>query len=79
MSTPPTARLLISCPDGPGIVAAVSAFLFEQGANIVTSDQHSTDPSSGRFFMRMAFTLDATPAGLGDARARVRCGRRRAA
>jgi formyltetrahydrofolate deformylase len=54
-----TARLLISCPDGPGIVAAVSAFLFDHGANIVTSDQHSTDPSSGRFFMRMAFTLDA--------------------
>jgi len=53
-----TARLLISCPDGPGIVAAVSAFLFGQGANIVTSDQHSTDPSGGRFFMRMEFTLD---------------------
>ena len=53
-----TARLLISCPDGPGIVAAVSAFLFAQGANIVTSDQHSTDPSGGRFFMRMEFTLD---------------------
>ncbi len=60
MPAPATARLLISCPDGPGIVAAVSAFLFEQGANIVTSDQHSTDPSGGRFFMRMAFTLDAS-------------------
>ena len=58
MTHPATARLLISCPDGPGIVAAVSAFLFGQGANIVTSDQHSTDPSGGRFFMRMEFTLD---------------------
>ncbi len=57
-ATPPIARLLISCPDGPGIVAAVSAFLFERGANIVTSDQHSTDPSGGRFFMRMTFTLE---------------------
>jgi formyltetrahydrofolate deformylase len=28
-----TGRLLISCPDRPGIVAAVSRFLFEQGAN----------------------------------------------
>jgi formyltetrahydrofolate deformylase len=55
---PPIARLLISCPDGPGIVAAVSAFLFERGANIVTSDQHSSDPTGGRFFMRMAFALE---------------------
>ena len=36
-------RLLISCPDRPGIVAAVSRFLFEAGANIVRSDQYSTD------------------------------------
>ena len=58
VTAPPTARLLISCPDGPGIVAAVSSFLFDQGANILDSDQHSTDPSGGRFFMRMEFTLD---------------------
>jgi formyltetrahydrofolate deformylase len=50
------ARLLISCPDRPGIVAAVSSFLFEHGANIVSSDQHSTDPEGGRFFMRMEFS-----------------------
>jgi formyltetrahydrofolate deformylase len=54
-----TARLLISCPDGPGIVAAVSRFLFEQGANIVSSDQHSSDPEGGSFFMRCAFYLPA--------------------
>jgi formyltetrahydrofolate deformylase len=51
-----TARLLISCPDRPGIVASVSSFLFRHGANIVTSDQHSTDPEGGRFFMRMEFS-----------------------
>lgn len=51
------ARMLISCPDRPGIVAAVSRFLFEQGANIVHSDQHSTDPEGGTFFMRIEFTL----------------------
>jgi formyltetrahydrofolate deformylase len=50
------ARLLISCPDRPGIVAAVSSFLFRCGANIVSSDQHSTDPEGGRFFMRMEFS-----------------------
>jgi formyltetrahydrofolate deformylase len=54
-----TARLLISCPDGPGIVAAVSRFLFEQGANIVSSDQYSTHPEHGTFFMRSAFFLPA--------------------
>jgi formyltetrahydrofolate deformylase len=54
-----TARLLVSCPDGPGIVAAISRFLYEQGANIVSSDQYSTHPEHGRFFMRCAFYLPA--------------------
>jgi formyltetrahydrofolate deformylase len=65
-----TARLLISCPDRPGIVAAVSSFLFRHGANIVSSDQHSTDPEGGRFFMRMEFStagLDLGGDGLADA------------
>jgi formyltetrahydrofolate deformylase len=58
-----TARLLIGCPDRAGIVAAVSGFLFERGANIVSSHQFSTDPSGGRFFLRIEFFLDgvATP------------------
>jgi formyltetrahydrofolate deformylase len=51
-----TSRLLISCPDRAGIVAAVSGFLFRHGANIISSDQYSTDPSGGRFFMRMEFS-----------------------
>ncbi len=50
-------RMLVSCPDRPGIVAAVSAFLFAQGANIVEADQHSTDPRGGSFFMRVEFDL----------------------
>jgi formyltetrahydrofolate deformylase len=53
-----TARLLIGCPDRPGIVAAVSRFLFEQGANIVSSHQYSSDPSGGRFFLRTEFFLE---------------------
>ncbi len=60
----PTARLLISCPDGPGIVAAVSEFLFRHGANILSSDQYSTDPEGGAFFMRMVFSLGRLEAGL---------------
>ena len=53
-----TAVLTISCPDRKGIVAAVSQFLHSHGANILHSDQHSTDPSGGTFFMRMEFHLD---------------------
>jgi formyltetrahydrofolate deformylase len=50
-------RLVVACPDRAGIVAAVSRFLFERGANIVHSDQHTTDPVGGRFFLRVEFDL----------------------
>jgi formyltetrahydrofolate deformylase len=50
-------RLLVSCPDRPGIIAAVSRFLFEAGANILASAQHSSDPEVGQFFLRMEFAL----------------------
>lgn len=55
-----TGRLLICCPDGPGIVAGVSQFLFSHGANILDASQHSTDPREGLFFMRMVFHLENT-------------------
>src|SRR5438128_4586556 len=51
--------LLISCPDRPGIVAAVSNFIFEHQGNICQSDQHSTDLHHGTFFMRVSFTEDS--------------------
>ena len=57
-------RLLITCPDRHGIVAAVAGFLAASGANIISSDQHSTDPEGGEFFMRMEFNLET-----GDLRA----------
>lgn len=63
---PNTARLLISCPDRRGIVAAVSRFLFEHGANILDADQHTTDPEGGVFFMRMEFQLDGLDLGRGE-------------
>jgi formyltetrahydrofolate deformylase len=50
-------RLLVSCPDRPGIVSAVSRFLHVAGANITSSAQHSSDPEGGTFFLRMEFTL----------------------
>lgn len=51
-------RLLITCPDRPGIVAAVSRFLYESGANILESQQYSTDPFGGTFFVRIEFHRD---------------------
>ncbi|WP_051287241.1 formyltetrahydrofolate deformylase [Paenibacillus taiwanensis] len=52
------ARMLISCPDRAGIVATVSQFLYEHGANIVQSDQYTMDPDGGMFFMRIEFDMD---------------------
>jgi formyltetrahydrofolate deformylase len=63
---PYTARLLIDCPDQPGIVAAVSGFLFELGANIVSSNQYSSDPIGGRFYLRTEFFLDGLAADRED-------------
>jgi formyltetrahydrofolate deformylase len=50
-------RLVIQGEDQPGIVSAVSGLLSEIGANIVSLDQYSSDPSGGRFFQRTVFQL----------------------
>src|SRR5690625_2166606 len=49
------ARLLVKCPDRPGIVAALSKFLFDHDANIIESSQYTTDPEDGTFFIRIEF------------------------
>jgi formyltetrahydrofolate deformylase len=49
-----SAILTLSCPDRPGIVARVSAFLFERGCNILDAQQFD-DEATGRFFMRVVF------------------------
>ncbi len=53
----PRTRLLIACPDRPGLIASVSGFLAEAGLNITDADQHSG--AEGRLFMRMVF--DSAP------------------
>jgi formyltetrahydrofolate deformylase len=60
-------RLLVRCPDRPGIVAAISGLMAEVGANITDSQQHSSDPSGGTFTLRLEFFL----AGLGGRRAEL--------
>ncbi len=47
-----TIHLLIACPDGPGIIAAVAAFISQHDGNILDADQHA-DPEHGDFFMRV--------------------------
>ena len=58
MFTENTARLLITCEDRPGIVQAVSSFLYHQGANITALDQYATEAQGGQYFMRVEFELE---------------------
>lgn len=49
-----SAVLLLACPDRPGIVSAVSAHLFQQGANILRAEQ-SESAADSRFYQRIHF------------------------
>jgi formyltetrahydrofolate deformylase len=51
-----TAILLISCPDRPGLVHAVSEFVLQVGGNIVHAEQH-VDREAGVFFQRVEFEI----------------------
>lgn len=53
------AILTLSCPDRPGIVAAVSGFLADCGCNILESSQFD-DLQTCRFFLRIQFDLGAS-------------------
>ena len=48
--------LTLSCPNRPGIVAAVSKALFARGGDIFSAQQYD-DVEHGLFFMRVLFTL----------------------
>ena len=51
--------LTFSCPDKKGIVAAVSKILFENDANIIESNQYSTNSADNpHFFMRIVFETE---------------------
>jgi formyltetrahydrofolate deformylase len=56
-------RLIISCPDRVGIVAAVSDFIAAHGGWI-TEAHHYTDPESQWFFMRYVVRASSLPFGL---------------
>ncbi|WP_100640381.1 formyltetrahydrofolate deformylase [Marinobacter salexigens] len=63
-----TYRLVISCPDGVGIVAKVSNFLSTYNGWITEASHHS-DTHSGWFFMRHEIKADSIPFGLEQFRA----------
>ena len=61
--------LTLACPDAKGIVHAVSGALFDNGCNILESQQYGDvqdEDSTGLFFMRVHFEA---PAALADAHA----------
>ena len=60
--------LTLSCPNRPGIVAAVSTHLFKSGCNILDANQFD-DTESGRFFMRVVFNPVAGETPIDDIRA----------
>jgi formyltetrahydrofolate deformylase len=65
--------LTLSCPDKPGIVAAISHIMAQHELNIVESQQYG-DAESGQFFMRIGFEGDVAQAdcqALFDAAARA--------
>jgi formyltetrahydrofolate deformylase len=60
--------LTLRCPDQPGIVHAVSGFLFEHSGNIIQSQQFG-DAETGRFFMRVHVETTDPAVGIEELRA----------
>ncbi len=67
MSSSTPTVLTLSCPNRPGIVAAVSTHLFQGGCNILEAHQFD-DSETGRFFMRVVFDFAAGPGELAPVR-----------
>ncbi|MCG1019445.1 MULTISPECIES: formyltetrahydrofolate deformylase [Burkholderiaceae] len=68
MATEHSFILKLACADRPGIVHAVSGFLFERGSNILDSAQFG-DSRTGEFFMRVHFQQVGGDPGLHALRA----------
>lgn len=54
-----TERIILTaqCPDRPGLVAAISNWIMQNGGNILQLDQH-VDPVSQQFFIRVQWALE---------------------
>ena len=64
----PRAVLLIQCADRPGLIAAISSFLFRHGANITDFDQHTSGENGGVYFTRLEFQTGKLDLPLEDLR-----------
>ncbi len=62
-------RLILSCPDSVGIVAAVSSFFADEGGLIVEAN-HYRDPNSNWFYTRQVIAADSLRYGLNELKAR---------
>jgi formyltetrahydrofolate deformylase len=60
-----SAILLIHCKDKPGIVVSITEFIFSNGGNIISLDQH-VDTDQQRFFMRIEWELQNFSLPLND-------------
>lgn len=68
---PDSAILLIHCPDQPGLVAAITEFIYQHNGNIIHLDQH-VDAQENVFFMRVEWDLSAFDVRRGDIAAQFR-------
>lgn len=55
--SPDEGRVIVQCADRPGVVAAVTGFLADRNANIIESDQTTTNPEGGPILMRVVFRM----------------------
>jgi formyltetrahydrofolate deformylase len=67
--TPTTVEhvLTLDCPEGPGIVHAVSGFLLEHGCDIIDNKQFG-ERSEGHFYMRVHFISEGNESTLQELR-----------
>jgi formyltetrahydrofolate deformylase len=60
-----SATLLVYCPDQPGIVVAITDFIFRNAGNILFLDQH-VDREQQVFFLRVEWDLERFAIAAGD-------------
>lgn len=60
-STGTVYRLTVSCPNKPGIVAAITSELFRHGADVLEA-HHYCDTDTARLFVRLSFSLPSAVA-----------------
>jgi formyltetrahydrofolate deformylase len=60
-----SATLLVHCPDQPGIVVAITDFIFRNAGNILYLDQH-VDREQQVFFLRVEWDLEHFAIAAGD-------------